>query len=66
MVLTEKRGEINTITLSVNYGETYNLKYDGREELKTLSRAPTPYKLIFLSAGEDSSNKKIIDIKLGN
>lgn len=64
--LTEKKGGLNIVTLSTEYGDLYNLKYEGRDESKSLSKAPTPYKLIFLNVGEDDLNKTIIDIRLGN
>lgn len=63
---TDEKGELNLITLTTNYNETYNLKYDGREELKSLSKASTPYRLLLLSAGEDNLNRTIIEIKVSN
>jgi len=63
---TEKKGELNIVTLSTEYGNLYNIKYEGRDELKSLSKAPTPHKLILLNVGKDNLNKTIIDIRLGN
>lgn len=63
---TEKKGELNIITLSTDYNESYDLTYDGREELRSLSKSPTPYKLILLSGEKDVLDRTKIDIRLGN
>lgn len=63
---TDEKGELNTITLSTDYNESYNLTYDGREELRSLSKSPTPYRLILLSGERDALGRTKIDIRLGN
>ena len=61
---TEKRGEVNKVTLTIRYNETHNITYGGKEELKSLSRASTPYKLLLANKGEDSLNRTIIDVRV--
>jgi len=58
---TEKKGKFNTVTLTMDYSEENNITYQGGDELKTISKAPTPYKLFFSNEGGD---KTIIDIKI--
>ena len=50
MVLTKKLGSSNKITLTSNY-DNYNLTYDGKEESKTITHSPTPYKLSIENKG---------------
>lgn len=57
---TEKTGSTNKITLTRNYN--YNLTYKGKEELKTISQASTPYILSIENKGIDNNGKAIIDI----
>jgi hypothetical protein len=66
IVLTEKKAEFNLVTLTSDYNATHDLTYDGTEELKSLSKAPTPYKLLLLSAGKDNLNRTTIDLRTGN
>ncbi len=66
VTLTEKKGGSYIVTLSTDYNSTYNIKYDGRDELRSLGKAPTPHKLILLNVGRDNLDRIIIDIKLGN
>ncbi|MBU2562119.1 MAG: hypothetical protein KKF68_00460 [Nanoarchaeota archaeon] len=61
IINTEKIGEYNVITLTSNYGGKYNITYNGKDELKTLSKASTPYK-IFISNKGKINNKTNIDI----
>ena len=61
---TEKRGEINKVTLTSKYKETHNITYGGKEELKSLSKASTPYKLLLANKGEDSLNRTIIEVRV--
>jgi len=62
VVFTEKKGKINEVTLTRNYREKYNITYQNRNELKKISKAPTPYILLITNKGEDSLNKTIINI----
>lgn len=61
---SEKRGGVYTVNLTLDYSGTsgYNIKFQGEEELKTISQAPTLYKLSILNKGLDDANKVILDI----
>ena len=60
--LESKNDKINLVTLSLNYSGLYNLTYQGKEESKTLNKAPTPYIVVIADDGQDSSGKIKIDI----
>ena len=48
---TEKKGNINEVTLIKNYSGVYNITYQKREELKEITKAQTPYKIIIADKG---------------
>jgi hypothetical protein len=52
IVRTEKKDELNLVTLTKDYSEKYNIVYDGGE----ISKSPTPYKLIISNNGADGIN----------
>lgn len=54
---TEKKGELSTVSVSRKY--TNNITYDGKDELKTINKAATPYKLFISNKGGDNT---VIDI----
>jgi len=60
-VVTQTRGNYNIISLTNNYTEQYNIKYDGGEESRTITKAPTPYTLAISNTGTDAG-KPIINI----
>jgi type II secretory pathway pseudopilin PulG len=62
IAFTEKRGKINDVTLTRNYGGEYNITYQNMDELRKISKAPTPYTLLIANKGKDPSNKIIINI----
>ena len=57
---TERMGEFNIITLTSNYNAQYDITYRGEDELKTISPASTPYKLIISHEGKDKLNETVI------
>jgi hypothetical protein len=65
IILTEKKSGYNLITLTRNYGEDgYNLECEGNEELKTITKSSTSYKLSILNEGE-IDDKTVLNILLG-
>ena len=64
VILTEKKGKTNDVTLTRNYGEDYNITYQNKEELKKISKAPTTYTLLITNKGEDSSNRTIVNMEV--
>ncbi|MFH1607849.1 MAG: hypothetical protein ABIA78_01825 [archaeon] len=62
---TEKIGKFNNVTLTKDYSSQYDLKYQGEEKIKSLTKASMPYKLLISNKGkEDILNKTIIDVEL--
>lgn len=64
IILTEKKSGYNLVTLTRDYGKNdYNLKFDGNEELKVITKSSTSYKLSILNEGE-SEGKIVLNISL--
>jgi len=63
-ILTEKRSGYNTVTLTVDYGDNYNLQFEGRNEIKTISKSSTAYRLSISNDGSDSTGKIILNMTI--
>lgn len=61
IIHTEKRGKSNTVTLTRDYSQEYDIRYQGKNELKSLSKASIPYKLLISNRG---GTKTVIDIEV--
>ena len=61
VVHTQKKGELNTVTLTANYS-TYNITFQKDDESKLISKSSTPYKLFITNNGGNPIN---IDFELG-
>jgi type II secretory pathway pseudopilin PulG len=61
-ILTEKRSGYNTVTLTLSYGENYNLQFGGKNDVKTLSKASTSYRLSISNDGPDSAGKIVLNM----
>ncbi len=64
IVSTEKKSGYNLVTLMLNYTGNYNIKFEGKDEAKTVSQASTPYKLSIVNEGVDSNGKTIMNMTL--
>ena len=53
---TEKKGNINEVTLTKDYSGQYNITSQNKEELKELTKASTPYKIIISDSGGNIIN----------
>ena len=62
IIYTEDKGNINIVTLTRDYSDSYNIKYGGVEKLETLTMSSVPYKLFLAHEGEDANNKIIINV----
>jgi len=64
VIYTEKTGGLNKVSFTINYtAENIDITYQGKNEFKTLNKAPTPYKLLISNNGR-SGDDTIIDISL--
>lgn len=63
---TERVNNINEVTLSIDYNETYNLTIEGSDKLKTLTKSPTPYNIFIINNGRNppGTGKIQIDISV--
>lgn len=64
VVLTEKKSRYNLVTLTRDYSKDYNLKFNGKDELKILSKSSNPYNLFILNEGKDLNSKIIMNMSL--
>jgi hypothetical protein len=64
IILTQVKPGYNLVTLTLDYSEKYNLKYEGNKILKVITKASNPYKLTILNEGEDTSGKIIMNMSL--
>jgi hypothetical protein len=63
-VYTEKKSGYNTVTLTLSYGDSYDLEFEGQDIVKTLSKSSTPYKFSISNDGADSNGKIILNISI--
>ena len=63
IVLTEKKGKINDVTLTKDYEEEYDITYQNLNELKKIGKTSTAYTLLIANKG-DASGKTIINIEV--
>jgi hypothetical protein len=61
--VTEKNGRNNRVTLKRDFGDEYNITYNDEESTKTLTRAPSPYRM-FITNNGISLNKINIDFSV--
>jgi hypothetical protein len=64
IILTEEGADTNLVRLTLDYNDVYNLKIQGRDELRTLSAASTPYKFSILNEGVDTNGKPIMNLTI--
>jgi hypothetical protein len=64
VILTEKKSGYNLVTLTRDYHEKYNLKFEGKEELKDISKASTSYKITILNNGEGTDGRAIMNMSI--
>ena len=61
---TIERGRNNLVTLKRDYSSEYNIRYKNEDEIKTFSKASNPYKVFISNAGEDVTQRTIINFDL--
>ena len=66
IVLTEKKGKINDVTLTRNYEGEYDITYQNMNELKEIGKTSTSYTLLIANKGENALNETIINIEVLN
>jgi len=61
---TKENGNINIVTLTLNYAGNYNITYDNVDVAKILDKAPVPYSLLISDNGEDIAGNTIVDMEV--
>jgi len=56
---TEKKGNINEVTLIKNYSGVYNITLQNIDQLKELTKAATPYKIVISDKGGSIINMDV-------
>jgi len=65
VILTEKQGRLNKVTLTTDYSENYNITYEGKDQSKLISKALTPHKVSIENRGfQEDEERTWIDIKV--
>jgi hypothetical protein len=65
VVHTIKKSGYNTVTLTLNYSNNYNITYNGEDKDKLLSKAATSYRISISNDGEELVSKKIkMDVRI--
>jgi len=62
-VLTEARARVYDITLTRDYESDYNITYNNVDNLRKLSSASTPYRILIADKGE-TEGKRVINIEV--
>ncbi len=63
IILTETRTGFNLISLTMNYSENYNLRFNGEDQIKIIPPAAIPYKISILNEGE-YAGKTILNMSI--
>ena len=66
IVLTEKKGKINDVTLTRNYEGEYDITHQNMNELKEIGKTSTSYTILIANKGENALNETIINIEVLN
>lgn len=64
VITTEEKGELNIISIERDYSANYNITYDGTENIKTINRASTPYKLLISNDGGEEDGRQKINFRV--
>jgi len=65
IIHTKKRGKFNIVNLTRDYSGEYDIKYQGEDKLKLISKSSIPYKILISNEGvEEGKTKTIIDVKV--
>jgi len=64
VVLTEKTGNLNNITLTRNYEGKYNITFEGSEAIEKIDKASLSYNIIISNRGQDANGLTIINFEI--
>ncbi len=61
-ILTTKASGYNIVTLTRDYSDSYDIRFEGKDELREISKGAVPYKLSILNEGESATGKIVTNI----
>jgi len=64
MVLTEKIGDLNDITLTRDYSGKYNITFENSETIEKIDKASLSYNVIISNRGQDANGLTIINFEI--
>src|SRR3990172_6038024 len=64
MVITEKIGDLNDITLTRDYSGKYNITFENSETIEKIDKASLSYNVIISNRGQDANGLTIINFEI--
>ena len=64
IVHTQKKSGYYNVTLTTDYSKNYDIRFQGDDILKGLSKASNPYKVLILNSGVGTDSRTVLDISL--
>jgi hypothetical protein len=64
LIKTEKQGKLRYVNLTRDYSENHDITFQDNDEIKSLSKASTSYKLLVSNNGKGDDDRWLIDIKV--
>ena len=61
---TESVGDLFDVNLTRSLSDSYNITFQGRDDLRRLSQASTPYRILITDKGLDSGSRTIVDVEV--
>ena len=66
VVYTHTINDLSTVNMTLNYTQSYNITYEGKNANKTITQASTPYDILISNLGKAPDQTKTdIDFQLG-
>lgn len=64
LIRTEKRGKMRYVNLTRDYSENHNISFQNSDEIKSLSKASTSYKILISNDGKGEDERWMIDFSI--
>ena len=64
IILTEKRGSANFVTITRDYSASYNMQFEGSDTAKVLTKSTVPYKVSISNEGNDDADPTKVKINM--
>ncbi len=64
IVLTQRKSGYYNVTLTLSYVGEENIRFEGKDEMKVISKASTPYNLIIKNEGKGTDGRLILNMSI--